>query len=49
MWARNSNRTFSIVDGDMFVDKDHWSKVLETIQFKKVLHCKEEGMTGLDT
>ncbi|KAJ8422045.1 hypothetical protein Cgig2_001037 [Carnegiea gigantea] len=37
MWARNSNRTFSMVDGDIFVDKDHWSKVLEIIQFKKGL------------
>jgi len=28
MWARNSNGTISIGVGDMFVDKDHWSKVI---------------------
>ena len=34
MWARNSDGKVSIAEGDMFVDKDQWSKVIRefTIQ-----------------
>jgi len=28
MWARNSHGTILIATGDMFVDKDHWRKVI---------------------
>jgi len=28
MWARNSDGKVSIAEGDMFVDKDQWSKVI---------------------
>ena len=36
IWARNSDGKVSVAEGDMFVDKDKWSKVIRKFAIQEL-------------